>query len=145
VLLSFFSTIGGFASLLLLVVPVGRFSMPYPTRVALGLGCGELNLSSISPLQVTLLHEPPCTLRENLSSSIRLSVESCGLVCQAPSALDLEQVTSVPVYRVDVSFEGQNDDYWFAPSVVLDKVNVVPEDVDPRSVKVNFCVFYLLP
>jgi hypothetical protein len=136
-MLSFFSTIGGVASLLLLMVPVGRYSMPYPARIPLGLGCGEINLSSISPLQVTLLQDPPCTLRENLSTPVSLVLESCGLVCQAPATLDLKQVTSVPVYRVDVGFEGQKDDYWYAPSVVLDKVNKPVDGADPRFAKVS--------
>ncbi|XP_065345528.1 uncharacterized protein LOC135943061 [Cloeon dipterum] len=141
VLLSIFSALGGVSSLLLLLVPVGRFDMSYPTRIPLALGCGEINLSAISPLQVTLLKEPPCNLRINMSEPIGIALESCGLVCQAPLTLDLDQVTSVPVYRVDVTHEGQTDDYWYAPSVVLSKLKT-PNASDPRFAKVDHPQYY---
>ncbi|XP_059482974.1 major facilitator superfamily domain-containing protein 6-like [Neocloeon triangulifer] len=141
IMLSFFSTIGGIASLLLLMVPVGRFSMPYPSRIPLGLGCGEINLSSVSPLQVTLLKDPPCNLI-NITTPISLNLESCGLVCQAPSTLDLNLVTSVPVYRVDVNYDGQTEDFWYAPSVVLNKVNNLPVEGDPRFASVEKPQYY---
>jgi hypothetical protein len=64
ILLSLFSSLGGAASLLLLLVPVGRVTVTYPDRVILNVGCpgGENRY-----LDLAMSEDPPCTYVSDLS------------------------------------------------------------------------------
>jgi hypothetical protein len=58
ILLSIFSSLGGAASLLLLLVPVGRVTVTYPERVILNVGCaGEAD----GYLDLAMSGDPPCS------------------------------------------------------------------------------------
>jgi len=57
ILLAVFSSLGGAASLLLLLVPVGRVPVTYPDRVVLDIGCG---LQQEGYLDLGVAGTPPC-------------------------------------------------------------------------------------
>ena len=55
ILLSIFSGLGGAASLLLLLVPVGRVTITYPDKLILNTGCGQNAI-----LELANSGEEPC-------------------------------------------------------------------------------------
>jgi hypothetical protein len=63
ILLSVFSSLGGAASLLLLLVPVGRVHVTYPDRVVLDVGCG---LQQEGYLDLDVTGAPPCNYMPSL-------------------------------------------------------------------------------
>lgn len=64
ILLSVFSSLGGAASLLLLLVPVGRVPVTYPDRVVLDIGCG---LQQEGYLDLGVAGTPPCNYVPSLT------------------------------------------------------------------------------
>lgn len=69
-LLSFFSSLGGVAALLLLLVPVGRMSVNLPERVVMEVQCLKSEL-------LYSMHQPyPCD--NALAESVKTNIESCG-------------------------------------------------------------------
>ncbi|CAB3365702.1 Hypothetical predicted protein [Cloeon dipterum] len=133
VLLCISSALGGLSTLLLLLVPAGRAYITYPSQIPLALGCrGKSNLEP--PLQVSLLKEVPCALKENASELTGIALESCGLVCQASSNLDFSQLTSVPAYRV----EGKMESHRFEQSEISGSLKHVVNSNDPRLEKLVY-------
>jgi hypothetical protein len=63
ILLAVFSSLGGAASLLLLLVPVGRVTVNYPERVILDVGCG---LEQEGYLDLGMSGDPPCSYVSSL-------------------------------------------------------------------------------
>jgi hypothetical protein len=53
-----FSSLGGAASLLLLLVPVGRVTVTYPERVIFSVGCGG---GRDGYLDLVMSGDPPCS------------------------------------------------------------------------------------
>ncbi|XP_024875209.1 uncharacterized protein LOC112456715 [Temnothorax curvispinosus] len=76
ILLSIFSTFGGLAALLLLLVPIGRVTVDFPERIVMDLGCEGRNGSLLH----TMSQAHPCEMQ--LESEIAVKVESCGFVCR---------------------------------------------------------------
>ncbi|XP_071564359.1 uncharacterized protein [Temnothorax nylanderi] len=76
ILLSIFSTFGGLAALLLLLVPIGRVTVDFPERIVMDLGCEGRNGSLLHTMSQT----HPCEMQ--LESEIAVKVESCGFVCR---------------------------------------------------------------
>ncbi|XP_017757430.1 PREDICTED: major facilitator superfamily domain-containing protein 6 [Eufriesea mexicana] len=72
ILLSLFSSFGGVASLLLLLVPIGRITVEFPDRVVMDLGCTGNN-----GLFYTMSQNHPC--ETSLQSKISTRIESCGI------------------------------------------------------------------
>jgi hypothetical protein len=64
ILLSIFSSLGGAASLLLLLVPVCRVTVTYPERVILDVGC---SVEQDRILHLGMSGDPPCTFVPSLS------------------------------------------------------------------------------
>ncbi|KAF4523119.1 hypothetical protein B566_EDAN003134 [Ephemera danica] len=138
IMLCFFSSLGGVASLLLLLVPVGRVTMSMPSSLPLALGCGEINADSVSPLQLTMLPDPPCTLLPNMNQSLSLKLETCGLVCSAPASI-MEGLLNVPAYRVTI--EGQVNDFWYTPRQPQPDIDF-SKITDPRNIPANPPQYY---
>lgn len=86
ILLSVFSSLGGAASLLLLLVPVGRVTVTYPERVVLDVGCG---LEQDGYLDLGVSGGPPCSYVPSLTQGkihqIETTLESCGFICDLPT------------------------------------------------------------
>lgn len=72
ILLSLFSSLGGGAALLLLLVPVGRVTVQFPERVVMDLGCPGAS----GDLVYTMSQAHPCETK--LQPKIPTRVESCG-------------------------------------------------------------------
>uniref|UniRef100_A0AAR5PVE4 Major facilitator superfamily (MFS) profile domain-containing protein n=1 Tax=Dendroctonus ponderosae TaxID=77166 RepID=A0AAR5PVE4_DENPD len=80
VLLAFFSITGGASALLLLLVPVGRITITFPTDVIFGMSCLPSH-----PLMLTVNQDYPCNpvnSKNNLLDA-ELRLRSCGYACQA--------------------------------------------------------------
>jgi hypothetical protein len=80
ILLSLFSSLGGAASLLLLLVPVGRVTVTYPDRVILNVGCpGGDN----QYLDLAMSEDPPCTyvpaLRPGKTQQVKIERREIGV------------------------------------------------------------------
>lgn len=87
-LLALFSSLGGGASLLLLLVPIGRITVTYPERVILDMGCGGLQNGDLGYLELGLAEDFPCDrILTNSSNNgmFRLDtrLESCGFICRS--------------------------------------------------------------
>lgn len=80
VLLALFAVFSGLSALLLLVVPIGRITVTYPSEVLLGLGC-TLN----SPLSVTVSPDYPCFPSDVNTTFLdtNIQLQGCGYACQA--------------------------------------------------------------
>ncbi|KAG7205834.1 hypothetical protein KM043_007775 [Ampulex compressa] len=79
ILLSLFSSFGGVAALLLLLVPIGRITVQFPERVVMDLSCAENDR-----LVYSMDQKHPC--QENLAPVVATRLESCGYMCH----LDIE-------------------------------------------------------
>ncbi|XP_076752374.1 uncharacterized protein LOC143424287 [Xylocopa sonorina] len=84
ILLSLFSSFGGLAALLLLLVPIGRITVEFPDRVVMDVGCTGTN-----GLVYTMSQNHPC--ETNLQPEISTRIESCGYMCR----LDVHNDTEV--------------------------------------------------
>ncbi|XP_068085655.1 major facilitator superfamily domain-containing protein 6 isoform X2 [Anabrus simplex] len=98
ILMAIFSALGGAASLLLLIVPVGRVTVPYPDNVHLHLNCGTAQ-------HVAMSQDFPCTFQPQLTkpegARVDLSFETCGFECPA--------LNMSGTYGYDVRLSGDND------------------------------------
>ncbi|XP_050598666.1 uncharacterized protein LOC126926383 [Bombus affinis] len=83
ILLSLFSSFGGVAALLLLLVPIGRITVEFPDRVVMDLGCTGNN-----GLLYTMSENHPC--ETSLQSKISTRIESCGYMCRLDVRNDTE-------------------------------------------------------
>ncbi|XP_043287431.1 major facilitator superfamily domain-containing protein 6-B [Venturia canescens] len=75
ILLSLFSSFGGGAALLLLLVPVGRMTVQFPERVVMDVSCPGTE----SELIYTMSQNHPCETK--LQPKITTRIESCGYIC----------------------------------------------------------------
>ncbi|XP_015601775.1 uncharacterized protein LOC107270873 [Cephus cinctus] len=75
ILLSLFSSLGGGAALLLLLVPVGRVTVQFPERVIMDLSCPLNN----EGLLYTMNQNYPCETK--LAPEVNTRLESCGYIC----------------------------------------------------------------
>lgn len=75
ILLSVFSSLGGAASLLLLLVPVGRVPVTYPDRIVLDIGCG---LQQEGYLDLGVAGAPPCNYVPSLKQGKIQQVDNGG-------------------------------------------------------------------
>lgn len=80
IILSLFSALGGAASLLLLLVPVGRIVLNYPTRTLI-----QLNTNG-SLVQAEIGEPYPCELFNNITIPREIQIEACGLLCYKPKS-----------------------------------------------------------
>lgn len=80
ILMSIFSTIGGGASLLLLLVPVGRVTITYPDKMILHTGCGQNGV-----LEFVNSGNEPCNFVSSFKNGekhqIPVTLEACGFLC----------------------------------------------------------------
>jgi len=94
ILLAVFSSLGGAASLLLLLVPVGRVPVTYPDRVVLDIGCG---LQQEGYLDLGVAGTPPCnyvhSLVQGKTQQIETTLEACGFICELENDSQLTQVS----------------------------------------------------
>ncbi|XP_017882086.1 uncharacterized protein LOC108626124 [Ceratina calcarata] len=75
IMLSLFSSFGGLASLLLLLVPIGRITVELPDRVVMDLGC-----AGNDGLIYAMSEDYPC--ETSLQPEISTRIESCGYACR---------------------------------------------------------------
>ncbi|XP_023714958.1 uncharacterized protein LOC111868499 [Cryptotermes secundus] len=84
ILLSVFSSLGGAASLLLLLVPVGRVTVTYPERVIFSVGCGG---GRDGYLDLVMSGDPPCSyvpsIRLGKIQQVEMTLEACGFICDS--------------------------------------------------------------
>lgn len=94
ILLSVFSSLGGAASLLLLLVPVGRVPVTYPDRVVLDIGCG---LQQEGYLDLGVVGTPQCnyvlSLKQGKIQQIETTLEACGFICELKNDSQVTQVS----------------------------------------------------
>ncbi|XP_043801510.1 uncharacterized protein LOC122719615 isoform X2 [Apis laboriosa] len=83
ILLSLFSSFGGIAALLLLLVPIGRITVEFPNKVVMDLGCTGNN-----GLLYTMSQNHPC--ETSLQPKISTTIESCGYMCRLDVRNDTE-------------------------------------------------------
>ncbi|XP_053978995.1 uncharacterized protein LOC128876555 [Hylaeus volcanicus] len=95
ILLSLFSSFGGVAALLLLLVPIGRITVEFPDRVVMDLGCTGNN-----ELLYTMSQSHPCETK--LQSEISTRLESCGYTCRLDVHNDtgMESILSSKIYSI---------------------------------------------
>nr|XP_003706892.1 PREDICTED: uncharacterized protein LOC100883226 [Megachile rotundata] len=95
ILLSLFSSFGGVAALLLLLVPIGRITVQFPDRVVMDLGCTGNN-----GLLYTMSQNHPCDTK--LQGDIATRIESCGYSCRFDihNDTDAKAVLSSRMYTI---------------------------------------------
>ncbi|XP_073990994.1 uncharacterized protein [Rhodnius prolixus] len=75
IILSLFSGLGGAASLLLLLVPVGRILISYPENTIL-----EIN-ANLSVIDMKIAEPYPCIRHSNITLPVNLQLQACGMIC----------------------------------------------------------------
>nr|CAD7403474.1 unnamed protein product [Timema cristinae] len=119
ILLSIFSSLGGGAALLLLLVPVGRITFTYPEKLIMDLSCHEN-----SYLQLSLPDTLPCSHlnsfnEANTSILTNITLESCGFVChQSRTSIDFKnesnRILQAHSYNIIISsFNNDTDSYFY--------------------------------
>lgn len=95
ILLCLFSSFGGVAALLLLLVPIGRITVEFPDRVVMDLGCTGNN-----GLLYTMSQNHPCETK--LQQEISTRLESCGYTCRMDvhNDTDIESILSSRMYTI---------------------------------------------
>ncbi|KAK2582249.1 hypothetical protein KPH14_004595 [Odynerus spinipes] len=111
ILLSFFSSLGGVAALLLLLVPIGRVTVEFPERVIMDVSCS----GNTGELMYSMSQNHPCETR--LESEIATRIESCGYACQvdAYNDTDSQALLSSRLYTI-MSYDsrtGVNDSFKY--------------------------------
>ncbi|CAK1540106.1 unnamed protein product [Leptosia nina] len=88
-LLAFTSSLGGLAALLLLLVPVGRYTVTYPPAVEMVATCdgSTLRLQDVSEYSCLPLH--PYAYNSNMT------ILSCGFLCQSPNETTEDELDSL--------------------------------------------------
>ncbi|KZC05141.1 Major facilitator superfamily domain-containing protein 6-A, partial [Dufourea novaeangliae] len=128
ILLTLFSSFGGLAALLLLLVPIGRITVEYPNRVIMDLGCTGNN-----GLIYTMNQKHPCEV--NLQETVSTRLESCGYVCRMDvhNDTDIEAILSSRIYTLKRHnlVTGTNSSVKF--SIAQDDVPVEVRDEDLRE------------
>lgn len=101
-MLSFFSSLGGAAALLLLLVPVGRVTVKYPEQIVMDLGCSRNDSNIIITINQMNHH---CDNRVNLD--IIAGVQSCGYICHVDlhNHTHLDYILTSKSYSVEFSYD----------------------------------------
>ncbi|XP_043494218.1 uncharacterized protein LOC122519090 isoform X1 [Polistes fuscatus] len=122
ILLSFFSSLGGAAALLLLLVPIGRVTVEFPERVIMDANCEGKN----GQLIYSMNQNHPC--ETDLSSEIATRIESCGYACHIDEqnetisqALLTSRLYTIMSYDFKI---GINDSFKYTASL-----NNIPQDI----------------
>ncbi|KAL6420553.1 hypothetical protein ACFW04_014879 [Cataglyphis niger] len=114
ILLSVFSIFGGFAALLLLLVPTGRIMVNFPENIVMELGCQGKSDS----LLYTMSQTYPCETK--LDSDIAIKIESCGFTCHMETDNETDQnlILKSRLYTVRrFNFQtGENTLYKYIPT-----------------------------
>ncbi|XP_012265072.2 uncharacterized protein LOC105691281 [Athalia rosae] len=136
ILLCVFSSLGGAAALLLLLVPVGRVTVKFPERVVMDLGCPGAN----GDLVYTMSQANPCETQ--LVPEINTNMESCGYICHADlhNNTEVEAILAARAYTVrhfDLA-TGSNVSFKYTISKSeLPQANKAKEDVRERRLLAN--------
>ncbi|XP_070160005.1 uncharacterized protein [Polyergus mexicanus] len=113
ILLSVFSIFGGFAALLLLLVPIGRMMVNFPENIIMELGCQDNGGS----LLYTMSQTHPCETK--LGSDIDITIESCGFTCHMETDNETDQnlILKSRLYTVRrFNFQtGENTSFKYIP------------------------------
>lgn len=122
ILLSFFSSLGGVAALLLLLVPIGRVTVEFPERVVMDVSCS----GDTAQLMYSMSQNYPCNTR--LGSEIATKIESCGYACQVDTYNDTDSqaLLSSRLYTI-MSYNsktGINDSFKYTAAQ-----NDIPQDI----------------
>ncbi|XP_066601074.1 uncharacterized protein [Prorops nasuta] len=111
ILLSIFSSLGGGAALLLLLVPIGRVTVEYPSRVVMDLSCSATSGEII--YEMSQAH--PCESR--LQPEVPTRIESCGYICNvgAYDHSDRDAMLNLREYSVNHYdwLTGENNSYKY--------------------------------
>ncbi|XP_057330117.1 uncharacterized protein LOC130670705 [Microplitis mediator] len=102
IMLSFFSSLGGAAALLLLLVPVGRVTVKYPEQIVMDLGCSRNDSNIIITINQMNHH---CDNRVNLD--IIAGVQSCGYICHVDlhNHTHLDYILTSKSYSVEFLYD----------------------------------------
>uniref|UniRef100_A0A0A9W421 Major facilitator superfamily domain-containing protein 6-A n=1 Tax=Lygus hesperus TaxID=30085 RepID=A0A0A9W421_LYGHE len=143
VILSLFSALGGLASLLLLLVPVGRINITYPNDTILELNTAQ----SVIDLMVSEPH--PCVKNLNTSIPTYMILQSCGVVCnRSPNTFqpyeigpkteeeEAKAILKIRSYRVKAQDSNGTDTYTYTLGPGDLPLYVVPKDPDVRNMKI---------
>lgn len=127
VLLSLFSSFGGVAALLLLLVPIGRITVEFPDRVVMDLGCTGNN-----GLLYTMSQNHPCETK--LETDISTRLESCGYACRIDihNDTDVRSILSSRMYTINRHNSETGTNSSFAFSAPLNDMPL-EEDEDIRE------------
>ncbi|KAL2750551.1 Major facilitator superfamily domain-containing protein 6-A [Vespula maculifrons] len=122
ILLSFFSSLGGVAALLLLLVPIGRVTVEFPERVIMDASCAGKN----GELIYSMSQNHPC--ETDLSSEIATKIESCGYACHIDeqNETNSQALLTSRLYTI-MSYDfkmGTNDSFKYTASL-----NNIPQDI----------------
>lgn len=106
-MLSFFSSLGGAAALLLLLVPVGRVTVKYPDQLVMDLGCSRNDSNIIITINQMNHH---CDNRVN--PDIMARVQSCGYICHVDlhNQTHLDNILTAKAYSVEFFYDHYNNE-----------------------------------
>ncbi|KAF7998298.1 hypothetical protein HCN44_009696 [Aphidius gifuensis] len=105
ILLSFFSSLGGAAALLLLLVPVGRVTVKYPPHIIMDLECSDNDGSMFYSI-----NQESQNCEYNNQQEILTNIQSCGYVCHIDfdNSMDLKALLTSKIYTVE-KFDTKNN------------------------------------
>ncbi|KAJ1527129.1 hypothetical protein ONE63_008663 [Megalurothrips usitatus] len=109
-MLALFSTLGGLSALLLLTVPVGRYTVKYPDRVALTVGCAA------GGLEAAWADHHPCRPLPWSGAAVNLTLDGCGVLCSAdlPDAGQLNRtLRGAASFSLRVADEAHSDTFTY--------------------------------
>ncbi|KAK0172204.1 hypothetical protein PV328_005551 [Microctonus aethiopoides] len=112
ILLSCFSSLGGAAALLLLLVPIGRVTVKYPEHIIMDLSCSNENNSDI----IFTMNQIDFNCENNIQDIVTTKIESCGYICPIDylqTTADLESLLSSKTYTVKYFDVSLNHNYSF--------------------------------
>ncbi|GLV43083.1 uncharacterized protein CBL_14239 [Carabus blaptoides fortunei] len=99
ILLALFSTLGGLAALLLLIVPIGRITITYPDQLVMGMSCNPKRPDT--HMSLTVYQEHHCEPAHPFKYNSEVTIESCGFACQAfMNPADSAAILSTPSYGI---------------------------------------------
>ncbi|XP_014238903.1 major facilitator superfamily domain-containing protein 6-like [Trichogramma pretiosum] len=140
-LLSLFSAFGGAASLLLLLVPIGRITMQFPESVVLSARCQQ-GAAGGGELVYAMSQNHPCDSKQD-AKLVELELQSCGYACPMSTSRynhsEIQEAIMSTNYRFNVwdPNESTNSSYDFeiSDSDMPHKMKIIDDGRESRKLQ----------
>ena len=129
VLLSVLTALGGFGALLLLLIPAGRDTAPYPSKLQWGISCGRPdNRARFQKLMLHGFKRDECVLKDSVidvMDNVTFTPATCGYMC--PTSAKFAELGKLNPYFAEYKVIWPNRGGGFGIAEIMDVSLDTPE------------------